>query len=220
MKGLILRHHLHLAAILSAIAEFTPHAGLKRRHRQHWRLRPLHAACQHPAGHPQRPLPRLWHPDYGGGIVEQLIIYVSQFINLGVKKHIFQHFVFFMYFCTRNETCSEYIYIHHHADTDAVRGIGGIGGEMFVHRADNAYDTNRRWLLSWRERMYDIEDNTPVGLCALGDGTRRHAATAIPVPLFTSYNIESLTPAIRHLGSPSAAAPPRGKASTVTVLRV
>lgn len=24
MKGLILRHHLHLAAILSAIAEFTP----------------------------------------------------------------------------------------------------------------------------------------------------------------------------------------------------
>lgn len=182
MKGLILRHHLHLAAILSAIAEFTPHAGLKRRHRQHWRIRPLLAGCQHPAGHPQRPLPRLWHPDYGGGIVEQLIIYVSQFINLGVKKQIFQHFVFFMYFCTRNETCSEYIFIHRHADTDAVRGIGGIGGEMFVHRADNAYDTNRRWLLSWRERMYDVEDNTPVGLCALGDGTRRHAATAIPVP--------------------------------------
>ena len=39
-------------------------------------------------------------------------------------------------------------------------------------------------------------------------------------PLFTSYNIESLTPAIRHLGSPCAAAPPGGKASTVTVLRV
>ena len=39
-------------------------------------------------------------------------------------------------------------------------------------------------------------------------------------PLFTSYNIESQTPAIRHLGSPNAAAPPGGKASTVTVLRV
>ena len=102
--------------------------------------------------------------------------------QFGCKETNFSAFRFFMYFCTRNETCSEYIFIHRHADTDAVRGIGGIGGEMFVHREDNAYDTNRRWLLSWRERMYDVEDNTPVGLCALGDGTRRHAATAIPVP--------------------------------------
>lgn len=39
-------------------------------------------------------------------------------------------------------------------------------------------------------------------------------------PLFTSYNIESQTPAIRPAGSPNAAAPPGGKASTVTVLRV
>ena len=39
-------------------------------------------------------------------------------------------------------------------------------------------------------------------------------------PLFTSYSFDSQTPAIRHMGSPSAAAPPGGKASTVTVLRV
>lgn len=38
--------------------------------------------------------------------------------------------------------------------------------------------------------------------------------------LFSSYNYESQTPAIRHMGSPNAAAPPGCTANTVTVLRV
>ena len=98
------------------------------------------------------------------------------------KIQLFQHIGIFVYFCSRNETCNEHIFFRHHADTDAIGSIGGIGGEMFVYRADSVDYTCRHGMLPRRERMYDGEDDTTLGLCAFGDGTRRRAVAAVIVP--------------------------------------